>query len=93
MQQRTTEERPAAQARYIRWFKDISIGDVPVVGGKNASLGEMYRELSGEGVKVPNGFTVTAEGYWHMISATGIRGGMEKALDGHGRSISIRLNR
>ena len=82
MQQRTTEERPAAQARYIRWFKDISIGDVPVVGGKNASLGEMYRELSGEGVKVPNGFTVTAEGYWHMISATGIRGGMEKALDG-----------
>ena len=82
MQQRTTEAKAAAHPRYIRWFKDISIGDVPVVGGKNASLGEMYRELSGEGVKVPNGFTVTAEGYWHMISATGIRGGMEKALDG-----------
>lgn len=82
MQQRTTEAKAAAHPRYIRWFKDISIGDVPVVGGKNASLGEMYRELSGEGVKVPNGFTVTAEGYWHMISATGIRDEMEKALDG-----------
>ncbi len=82
MQQRTTEAKAAAHPRYIRWFKDISIGDVPVVGGKNASLGEMYRELSGEGVKVPNGFTVTAEGYWHMISATGIRDEMGKALDG-----------
>ncbi len=75
-------KRPGTQAGYIRWFKDISIGDVASVGGKNASLGEMYRELSGEGVKVPNGFTVTADGYWHMISATGIRGEMEKALDG-----------
>ena len=82
MQQRTTETKAAAHPRYIRWFKDISIGDVPVVGGKNASLGEMYRELSGEGVKVPNGFTVTAEGYWHMISSTGIRDEMGKALDG-----------
>lgn len=82
MQQRTTEAKAAAHPRYIRWFKDIGIGDVPVVGGKNASLGEMYRELSGEGIKVPNGFTVTAEGYWHMITATGIRDQMEKALDG-----------
>ena len=81
MQQRTTESGDEAHPQYIRWFEEIGIGDVPVVGGKNASLGEMYRELSGEGVKVPNGFTITAEGYWHMISATGIREGMEKALD------------
>jgi pyruvate,water dikinase len=68
--------------RYIRWFKDIGIDDVPSVGGKNASLGEMYRELGEEGVNVPNGFAVTAEGYWHMISETGVREEMERALDG-----------
>lgn len=82
MQQSTAGVGTEKHPRYIRWFEDISIGDVPVVGGKNASLGEMYRELSGEGVKVPNGFTVTAKGYWHMISATGIREEMGKALDG-----------
>jgi pyruvate,water dikinase len=37
-------------ARYIRWLKEIKIGDIPVVGGKNASLGEMYRELTSQGV-------------------------------------------
>ena len=45
---------------FIRWFEDIGIEDVPDVGGKNASLGEMYRELSQKGIRVPNGFAVTA---------------------------------
>jgi phosphoenolpyruvate synthase/pyruvate phosphate dikinase len=49
-------------AKYIRWFKEIKIGDIPSVGGKNASLGEMFRELASQGVKIPNGFAVTAEG-------------------------------
>jgi pyruvate,water dikinase len=48
---------------YIRWFEELSLGDIPLVGGKNASLGEMYRELSSKGVKVPNGFAITAEAY------------------------------
>jgi pyruvate,water dikinase len=48
---------------YIRWFRDITLSDIPVVGGKNASLGEMYRELAPRGIKVPNGFAVTAEAY------------------------------
>ena len=52
---------------YIKWFKDISIDDVPLVGGKNASLGEMVRELSGKGVKVPDGFAITAHAYRHFI--------------------------
>lgn len=52
---------------YIRWFSDIGIGDVGAVGGKNASLGEMYRELSGQGVRVPNGFAVTAQAYKHVL--------------------------
>ncbi len=44
------------QGKYIRWFEEIGIGDVPLVGGKNASLGEMYRELTPKGVKIPDGF-------------------------------------
>jgi pyruvate,water dikinase len=52
---------------YIRWFADITIADIPLVGGKNASLGEMVRELAGKGVKVPNGFAITAEGFRHFI--------------------------
>jgi pyruvate,water dikinase len=43
---------------YIRWFEEIKIEDIPIVGGKNASLGEMYGELMSQGVKIPNGFAV-----------------------------------
>jgi pyruvate,water dikinase len=52
---------------YIRWFADTCIDDVPLVGGKNASLGEMVRELGGRGVKIPNGFSITAGAYRHFI--------------------------
>jgi pyruvate, water dikinase len=41
---------------YVRWFKDIRLEDVPLVGGKTASLGELYSALSPQGVRVPNGF-------------------------------------
>ena len=58
----TTESHP-----FIKWFADITIADVPLVGGKNASLGEMVRELSGKGVKVPDGFAITAEAFRHFI--------------------------
>ena len=49
--------------RYIKRFAELGISDVPLVGGKNASLGEMYRALATEGVKVPDGFATTAEAY------------------------------
>lgn len=55
------------QSPFIKQFCDISIDDVPSVGGKNASLGEMFRELSHQGVKVPDGFAITADGYRHFI--------------------------
>lgn len=45
---------------YVHWFSDIRLADVPVVGGKNASLGELYSTLSKQGVHVPNGFALTA---------------------------------
>lgn len=57
---------------FVRWFSDIGLGDVPLVGGKNASLGELYRELAGAGVRVPNGFAVTADGYRHFMETTGL---------------------
>jgi pyruvate,water dikinase len=47
----------------IRWFSDLGMDDVPLVGGKNASLGEMISNLSSMGIKVPNGFATTAEAY------------------------------
>lgn len=52
---------------FIKQFADITIADIPLVGGKNASLGEMVRELTGRGVKVPNGFAITAEAFRHFI--------------------------
>ncbi len=58
---------PTATPRFIRWFADIRIEDVPLVGGKNASLGEMFRELTSEGVRVPDGFATTAEAYRHFL--------------------------
>jgi pyruvate, water dikinase len=69
-------------ARYIRWFEEIKIEDIPVVGGKNASLGEMYRELTSQGVKIPNGFAVTAEAYWYVLESAGILDELKDAMSG-----------
>ena len=55
----------------ILWFKNLTIGDVPFVGGKNASLGEMYRELTKKGVNIPNGYAVTAFAYRDFMEQTG----------------------
>lgn len=69
-------------SNFIRWFEDITLQDVPLVGGKNASLGEMYRELSPQGVKIPNGFAVTAHGYWHLIDGAGMRDELQALMTG-----------
>ncbi|MFI3222540.1 MAG: phosphoenolpyruvate synthase [Methylococcaceae bacterium] len=56
------------QTNYIRWFNELTIDDVPLVGGKNASLGEIYQALTPQGIKIPNGFAVTAEGYRYLLA-------------------------
>lgn len=66
---------------WIRWFSETSLSDIPLVGGKNASLGEMYRELAGRGVQVPNGFAITADAYWHFLSKTGTDQKIRALLD------------
>lgn len=70
------------KSKYIRWFEETTIDDVPIVGGKNASLGEMYRELTSKGVKIPNGFSVTAEAYWHTLEAGGILEKLKSTMEG-----------
>ena len=67
--------------KFIKFFNELGIEDVPEVGGKNASLGEMYRELSEEGVKVPNGFATTAEGYRHYINSNDLQARIAAELD------------
>jgi pyruvate, water dikinase len=71
-----------SEAKYIRFFGEVGIDDVPLVGGKNASLGEMYRELSDEGVLVPNGYATTADAYRHMLDAADGWSALHDALDG-----------
>jgi len=67
---------------FILWFNQISIKDIAKVGGKNASLGEMYRELSKQGIKVPNGFAITAQAYKYFIKSAGIEKQIKKYLKG-----------
>ncbi|WNM60029.1 phosphoenolpyruvate synthase [Candidatus Nitrospira allomarina] len=57
---------------YILWFEEIGLQDISRVGGKNASLGEMYRELTPQGVKIPNGFAITAEAYRYVLREAGL---------------------
>ena len=68
--------------KLILWFDEITIKDVPMVGGKNASLGEMYQYLVPQGVRVPNGFVVTAEGYRFFMRETGLDKFVKKMLQG-----------
>ncbi len=64
----------------IRWFADLGMDDVPQVGGKNASLGEMVRELSSRGVRVPDGFAVTAHAYRTFLAGVGLDRELEAIL-------------
>lgn len=56
----------------ILWLEEISLKDVPLIGGKNASLGEMYRELSKKGINIPYGFALTTKTYWKFLKVNKI---------------------
>jgi pyruvate,water dikinase len=66
---------------YIRFFEEFGIDDVPLVGGKNASLGEMFQKLSEQGVRVPHGFAITAEAYRYMLDGAGAWDALHAELD------------
>ncbi|MCJ7790853.1 MAG: phosphoenolpyruvate synthase [Dehalococcoidia bacterium] len=59
--------------KFVKWFEEIGAQDVALVGGKNASLGEMIRNLGEKGVSVPAGFAITAEAYKYVVEKAGIR--------------------
>lgn len=63
----------AAETTLIRWFSDLSRADIPIVGGKNASLGEMVSKLRKAGIRVPDGFATTADAYWLFLNANDLR--------------------
>ncbi len=53
--------------QFIKEFKDITLADLPLVGGKTASLGQMIQDLSSQGIRIPDGFAITADAYWHIV--------------------------
>ena len=63
--------KPKAE-KFILWFKEISANDLLLVGGKNASLGEMIKELSKKGINIPDGFALTTKAYWHFLKENGL---------------------
>jgi pyruvate,water dikinase len=65
---------------YIKRFSEISSKDVPTVGGKNASLGEMYNKLSSKGILVPNGFATTASSFMDFLKTNNIKTDLKKLL-------------
>ncbi len=67
--------------KIIAWFKDLTIADVPRVGGKNAALGEMVSTLLPLGVQVPNGFAITADAYNYFIDTSNLRTQIAEILD------------
>jgi pyruvate,water dikinase len=69
-------------AKYVKFFNELSIKDVPTVGGKNASLGEMYQKLTKSGIRIPNGFATTAEAYRHFLKDTGTQKKLKNILNG-----------
>lgn len=64
----------------IVWFEQLGRGDVARVGGKNASLGEMVRNLGEKSVSVPPGFATTADAYWRFLDSNGLRDIISSAL-------------
>ena len=70
-----------ADTRYIRWFKELSLEDLGLVGGKNASLGEMFQQLTPLGVRIPDGYAVTAPAYRDALDAADAWPELHRLLD------------
>jgi pyruvate, water dikinase len=70
-----------AQSIYVRWFGTIRLDDVSLVGGKNASLGELYSMLSAYDIRVPNGFAITAKAYRDALTAANVWDTLHDILD------------
>ncbi|MEG4271750.1 MULTISPECIES: phosphoenolpyruvate synthase [unclassified Microcoleus] len=70
-----SEQKPSLipkEKALVLLFDEVGIADIPLVGGKNASLGEMIQQLTSQGVRVPNGFATTAHAYRYFIQSAGL---------------------
>ena len=67
---------------FIKFFNELRIDDVPIVGGKNASLGEMYQKLSNKGINVPYGFATTSNAYNYFLEKSGLKNRLKEILKG-----------
>ena len=65
---------------FIKWFEELTIDDIPLVGGKNASLGEMIRNIGDKGVTVPSGFAITSFAYKYTIEKEGVHHKIKEIL-------------
>lgn len=68
--------------KFVYFFKDLTIKDVPIVGGKNASLGEMYGHLNKKGIRIPNGFATSSWAYKYFMESTGLTDKIKNILKG-----------
>jgi pyruvate, water dikinase len=68
-----TASATKTHGRFVRWFETLNNRDVPLVGGKNASLGEMVGSLKTGGIRIPDGFATTADAYWHFLEANHLK--------------------
>jgi len=68
--------------KYIKFFNELSLGDIAQVGGKNASLGEMWTHLAPKGVNLPNGVATTASSYFYFLKQTGLDKKIINVLNG-----------
>ncbi len=82
----STSSPSPASSPFIRWFADITLADLPEVGGKNASLGEMYGHLTQHGIRIPNGFALTAGAYRRFLNL----GGLEQRIRSRLRGLDTR---
>jgi len=64
--------------KYVLWFDELNSKDVPLVGGKNASLGEMFSQLNKKGVSIPDGFALTSAAYWYYLKENKIENELKK---------------
>jgi len=82
VQPRSTEvQQSTERSAFVVWLDQVGRGDVGNVGGKNASLGEMVRHLTEQGVKVPAGFATTADAYWRFVEANELKETIVNILD------------
>jgi pyruvate,water dikinase len=74
------EDAMSTRTNEVIWFEDLGRADIALVGGKNASLGEMVRHLGARGVAVPPGFATAAQAFWHFIDFNQLRDVIATAL-------------